>query len=106
MIEVESVGGTVQFDGKIVTIRRAGSRLARSVFGSVEHTIPVTQIASVQWQAASWRAAGHIRFVVPGSQASTERTAPGRDENAILFGRGDQPAFEKLRDLVQDALSR
>jgi hypothetical protein len=104
-MEATSVGGTVHFDGKSVTIRREG-RLAVSVFGRGEHTIPVGRISSVDWKPATLFSSGHLRFAVPGSQASAEATPVNRDENAVLFSRKDQPAFEKLRDLVRDALSQ
>lgn len=106
MIEIECVSGTVTFDGRTVTIHRSSSRIARSVFGKTEHAIPVAQISAVQWQPASRFKAGHLRFVVPGSQAAALPTPVNRDENAILFGRREQPNFEKLRDLIKDALTQ
>lgn len=105
MIHVESVGGSVDFDGTTVTIRRT-SRIAKSVFGNTETVIPIGRIGAVEWKPARWSGAGHIRFAVPGSQAAAEATPVNRDVNAVLFGRREQPAFEKLRDLVRDALSQ
>ena len=76
------------------------------VFGRGEHTISVGRIGSVDWKPATLFSSGHLRFSVPGSQASAEATPVNRDENAVLISRKDQPAFEKLRDLVRDALSQ
>lgn len=104
-MEARSVSGTVSFNGQTVTIRREG-RLAVSVFGHGEHTVPIVRITSVDWKPATLFSSGHIRFTVPGSQASAEPTAVNRDENAMLFSRKDQPAFEKLYALVRDALSQ
>ena len=104
MIEAKSAGGTVLFDGENVTICRE-SRIAVSVFGRSEHTIAIRQIGSIAWKPATRWSAGHIRFAVPGSQAAAQRVPVNRDENAILFGRNEQAAFEQLRAAVQDALS-
>ncbi|MFE4857382.1 DUF4429 domain-containing protein [Streptomyces sp. NPDC056670] len=106
MIEVESVSGTVTFDGNAVTIHRGSSRIARSVFGNVTHTLLLSQITAVQWRPASRFKAGHLLFVVPGSRAGALPTPVNRNENAVLFGRREEPAFEKLRDLVKDALTQ
>lgn len=104
MLEAKSVGGTVLFDGRNVTIRHESS-IARSVFGNAEHVLPIGHIGSVEWKSARWFRPGHIRFAVAGSQAGAWPTPVNRDENAVLFSSKEQAAFEELRAAVQDALS-
>ncbi|MEU1778103.1 MULTISPECIES: DUF4429 domain-containing protein [Streptomyces] len=106
MLEVSSTGGDVQFDGRVIRIRRV-SRMARSVFRQAQQqTIPITAVQGIEWRDASRWHAGHIRLVVAGSQASTQPTAVNRDENAVLFGLREQPEFEELRTAIEQALSQ
>lgn len=105
MIEVSSLGGDVRFDGETITIRRS-SRMVRSTLGDAEMTIPLRRVTGVEWKSASLWHSGHIRFAVPGSQASALPTPVNRDRNAVLFSRKEQAAFEKLRQAVQEAISR
>lgn len=106
LIEVESGGAQIVFDGEMVTIRRVGA-MARSVFGpGAQAVIPARRITSVEWRDPSWSRPGHIRFSVPGTQAAAAPTALNRDPHAVFFSKKQKPAFEKLRDLVQDAISQ
>lgn len=103
---VAAVGSiTVTFDGSAVTIRRAGLP-GVTLVGRGEHTIPIAQISAIQWKDAGRFTLGLFRLSVPGSQASTERTTIARDENAVPFGRKQQPQFEVLRKALQDAISQ
>jgi hypothetical protein len=104
VIQVESVGGRVTFDGQTITIERV-SRMARSVVGDRTTTIPIAHVSAVEWKPPKWSGAGHIRFAVAGSQAAAAPTPPNRDPNAVLFSKRDRAAFEKLRDTIQAAIS-
>lgn len=105
MIEVESIGGQVVFDGQAVIIRRT-SRMAKSALGNADTIIPIGHIGAVEWTEPRWYKAGHIRFAIAGSQSAASPTPVNRDRNAVIFGKKELPAFEKLRMAVQDALSR
>ena len=99
------MGTRLSFDGQTVAIERL-SGISKSVYGETSVAIPVGQISSIEWKAPTWAGAGHIRFAVPGSQAAAFKTAPNRDQNAVLFGKKQRKAFEAIRDAVQAAISR
>lgn len=105
MIEVESIGGHVHFDGQTITIRRT-SRMAKSALGTADTIIPIGHVGAVEWAEPRWYKAGHIRFAIAGTQSAAKPTEPNRDRNAVLFGKKEKPAFEKLRLAVQDAISQ
>lgn len=105
MVDAEAAGSRLVYDGATVTIERLGG-IARSVFGQSVVTLPVGQIAGVEWREPSWARSGHIRFAVPGSQAAAGKTPVNRDEHAVLFGRKQAKAFAAVRDAVRAALTR
>lgn len=95
------------FDGHTVTLRRSG--YSSQVTGSGELTIPISQVATVEFKHAGLLMDGYIRFVPAG--ASKPRARLGRrvedarfDEYAVPFWRKAQPQFEALRDAVQNAI--
>ncbi|RLK47616.1 DUF4429 domain-containing protein [Microbacterium telephonicum] len=101
--------GQVTFDGKTVTIAREGFA-ARASHGRGEKSIPIRQIAAVQFKPNALTTVGFIQFTVPGEQSS--RTSKGgrtmdaaKDENAVLFAKKAEPEFIALRDAVRAAIA-
>ena len=98
--------GSVRLDGDRLRINRKGfaNILTQGVQG--EKVIPLASISAVQFKSAGWMA-GYIQFTIKGG---IER--PGgimeatKDENAVLFEKKQQPAFEDLRKIVETAMSR
>lgn len=103
-MDVQALGTHVAFDGQTVTIQRV-SGIAKAVFGESSVTIPVRQITAIDWRAPKWHRAGHIRFAVPGTQASAFKTPVNRDPNAVLFGKKQRKDFEALRAAIEAAVS-
>jgi hypothetical protein len=101
--------GQVTFDGKTVTISREGLA-ARASHGRGEKSIPIRQIAAVQFKPNSLTTAGFIQFTVPG-EMSNNRGKGGRtidaakDENAVLFSKKVEEDFVALKNAVQRAIA-
>lgn len=101
--------GQVHFDGKTVTIKREGA-LARVSHGRGEKSIPLRQIAAVQFKPVSMLTNGFIQFTVPGELAPASqkgnraRDAAG-DENSVLFLKKQESEFSALRDAVRSAIA-
>lgn len=109
MIEAGNRTATVTFDGHAVTITRHGDGFVPR--GT--RTIPIGQITAIRWKPASkWKGPGHLRFVLAGtvehrySQTAILKTDILKDENAVPFGHTQQPAFEALKDALEQAISQ
>ncbi|MFI0718433.1 DUF4429 domain-containing protein [Streptomyces sp. NPDC021224] len=108
MLSAKGTNGTIHFDGQTVTIERTGFS-ARVLVGGGEKRIPVASITAVQWRKASL-ATGFIQFTLAGGVE--RRSKPGqtgsdakRDENTVTFGARQQPAFEPIRQAIDDAIA-
>ena len=107
-VTARGVNGTVSFDGRFVTISRSGF-LARTTIGKGDKRIPASRIGSVQWKPAGIAVSGYIEFSLAGGNEN--RAVFGRqtynaasNKNAVLFTKDHEPAFQRLRDAVEEAL--
>ncbi|GLW58133.1 DUF4429 domain-containing protein [Kitasatospora phosalacinea] len=110
MIEAKGNTGQVTFDGEYVTITRKGFR-ARMTVGKGEKRIHVSQITAVQWKPPGMLVSGFIQFTVPGgierrSGFGSQTGSAAEDENSVLFLKNQAPAFEELREAVDEAIAR
>ena len=110
MSEAKGINGTVTFDGAKVAITRTGM-LARMTFGKGEKHIPLTSITAVQLKPAGALTNGFIQFTLPGGAEKNamkghRTSSAAEDENSVMFDKKQQPAFEALRDEVEDAIDR
>lgn len=109
-LQVTGHGGTiVTFDGASVTISRSGF-LARATIGKGTKSIPLAQIAAVQFKPAGWLVNGFIQFTHAGgnevrSQFGHQTATAARDENSIVFTTRQQPVFEELRAAIEKAMA-
>ncbi|MFE4874880.1 DUF4429 domain-containing protein [Streptomyces sp. NPDC056682] len=90
-MDVQGRTGRIQWDGTAITIsRRTG-----------EIRIPVEQISAVEWHPAGALSVGWLRLIVPGTPPPRVQRRPAQmariDPYAVVFSRGQQPAFEELR---------
>lgn len=100
---VKGQGGTVTFDGRLVTIARG--RLSGQ--GRITRTIPVTQISGVDVRLASLLVAGAFTLVLPGAvehRKMSGRRNDVRNENTVIFQRKANDEFLALRDAILAAL--
>ncbi|RAN72787.1 hypothetical protein B5P43_31835 [Bacillus sp. SRB_336] len=105
MMEAKGHNGTLEFNGKMVTIRRTGF-LARATVGKGEKRIPVKNITAVQWKEPGAMANGFIAFTLPGgnetrSRFGSQTVDAGRDENAIVITKKHADAFRVIRDAIE-----
>lgn len=100
---MEAVGsnGTVKLDGDKIKISHRGlaNLLTQGAHG--EKVIPVRNITAVQFKAAGWTA-GYIQFtLVGGIDRPGGVMEATKDENAVLFLKEQQPAFEAMKAEVE-----
>lgn len=98
--------GYVSFDGHFVTIQQVG--IGRVVVGKGVKRIPITAISSVQVKSPGWVVAGFIQFSIAGGNEKSSRFGSqswtaAEDENSMMIGYGEEPAFLALRDAVEAA---
>jgi hypothetical protein len=109
MIEAKGYSGEVQFDGNWVTISRT-RLIGRSTVGRGNKRIPLASIVSVQWKPATSMFAGFIQFETAGQGGTRSRSGRQtqdamKDENSVVFRSGALPAFQALREAVEQALA-
>ncbi|GGM77102.1 hypothetical protein GCM10012275_54680 [Longimycelium tulufanense] len=107
-MEVKGHNGTVVFDGQFVSIERKGF-LARISTGKGSKRIPVKSLTAVHFKPAGPLMNGYIEFVFSGAEETksgfgTATIDAAKNENAVLFTRGQLPVFEALRDAVEAAM--
>ena len=108
-ITAKGRNGQVSFDGKTVTITREGFA-ARATHGRSEKSIPLRQIAAVQFKPVSMLTTGYIQFTVPGemttSKAKGSRTFDAtKDENSVVFLKKQEEEFHALKQAIQSAIA-
>lgn len=108
MFEAAGFNGTARFDGRMLTITR--NRVGRMTLGKGEKHIPLVSITAVQWKPAGGMISGFIQFGVAGSvegrsEFGRQTKDAKQDENAVVFNRKQQPVFEQLRDMVNEAIT-
>ena len=103
---IEGSNGAIDFRDESLRIRRKGiaNILTQGLQG--ERVIPLSSVRAVQFKEAGRWMAGFIQFSVVGAidrpGGIMEAT---KDENAVLFERAQQPAFEELRNIVEAHLA-
>jgi hypothetical protein len=108
-IEARGQSGTVIFDGMVVTIDR-NNLIARATVGKGIKQIAIGSVSAVQWKPAGWLVNGYLELTLSGGQEVRSRAGrstrdAGRSENAVTFTRGQMPAFERLRGVLQGAMN-
>lgn len=108
---LRATGGTgmVVVDDDFVSIVRTGVR-ARLVVGKGEKRIPLSSISGVQWKPAGLVIEGFIQFTLAGgnerrSKFGSQSFDAAKDENSVVFTKGQQPAFEAVRARVEKAVA-
>lgn len=107
-IQAKGVSGTITFDGKIINIERSGI-LGRGTVGKGTKRFPATKLSSIQIKPAGPLMNGYIEFSLPGgtearSSFGHATAQAGRNENAVVFTRKQQPDFLALRDAIESVI--
>jgi len=105
-MHAEGTNGSVTLSGDQLIIRRRGFANILTQGFQGEKAIPLRHVTAIQFRSAGTMMAGCIQFTIQGGRefrgGMLEAT---KDENAVLFERKQEPAFQQLRQLVQDAIS-
>jgi len=108
-VEVFGQNGTIAFDADFVTITRTGF-FARATIGKGEKRIPVASITAIQWKPAGL-VNGFIQFTIGGgnearSKVGHQTTDAAKDENSVVFVKKQMPAFQALREQIEDVIAQ
>jgi Domain of unknown function (DUF4429)/Protein of unknown function (DUF2510)/Short C-terminal domain len=108
-VEVKGQNGTIVFDADFVTITRTGF-FARATVGKGEKRIPVASITAIQWKPAGL-VNGFIQFTLGGgnearSKFGHQTTDAAKDENSVVFVKKQMPAFQALREQIEDVIAQ
>jgi len=100
--------GQLGFDGRYVTITRAGF-FARSAHGRSEKRLHVSQISAVQWKRPGMTP-GFIEFTVSGGSESHARTSQQlsgkhKNENSMVVLKKSEVDVLAIRDAVEKAIA-
>jgi len=99
--------GSVNFDDSKIVIRRKGLANIITQGFQGEKTIPLSSITAIQLRPAGAFMAGCIQFsILGGREFRGGMLEATKDENAVLFERKQQPAFEALKAEIEEAQSR
>ena len=97
---VVGYNGTIEFDGKAVTVIRDNWR-GRMGHGKKDREADLSFVQRVDFEAPSFQYKGYIRFAIPG----VTTTRPENDPYCVLFTKKQMSEFSQLRDAVKRALS-
>lgn len=104
---IEGSNGAITVDGECLRIRRKGVANLLTQGFQGEKTIPFSTIRAVQFKEAGRWMAGYIQFSIAGAvEPPAGIMEATKDENAVLFEKKQEPAFQQLRTLVEDRLLR
>lgn len=109
-IEARGYNGQVIFDGRTVTITRAGFK-ARISAGKGERRYTIGQMSGIEVKPAGPVVNGYFRLIVSGSPEQHSHVGrrtfdATRDPNSVLFHRRQQDQFEDLRVAIESAISQ
>lgn len=107
IMEAKGYNGQLQLFADRVTIRRKGFRALMTI-GPMkgDKDILLSQIGSVEFKPAGMFINGYIRFAFMGGLERRERILTvAKDENALVFGRGQQPEFERLNAAIRERMA-
>jgi hypothetical protein len=77
--------------------------------GKGDKRIPLRAITAVQWKNAGLTSYVLIQFSLSGgserrSMFGSQTVDAAKDENSVVFSKGQQGAFEQLRAAIEQAL--
>jgi hypothetical protein len=105
-MEVSGVNGQIVVDENWVTIKRKGAMAMLSQGIKGDKRIPVTNIISVQFKNANAMVNGYIQFATASGESARGISQATADENTVMFKKSQMADFEKLRDHLEDLISR
>lgn len=110
-MEAKGVNGQVTFDGRVLTISRAGF-FGWASQGRNQKQVPLSSIGAVQIRPPAWTANGLWSVSIAGEVQSSQNprgarqiAKAGKDENSVIVKRSQVKQFEALNAAVLAALA-
>jgi hypothetical protein len=103
-MEAVGVHGSIELKENKIILKRKGlmSKLAHGVTGNKE--ILIKTISSIQFKEAGILN-GYIQFSFSGGKENTGGIFDAaKDENTMFFTKKQQPAFEKLKSIIEEKI--
>jgi hypothetical protein len=101
-MHAEGSNGSVTLDEDCIRIRHKGFANVLTAGLHGEKSIPITTITGIQFKSAGSWMNGFIQFFIPGGMTGRggirEATT---DINAVLFNKGQEAAFQRLKSEVE-----
>jgi hypothetical protein len=105
VIHAKGVGGSVSFDGNMITIRHKGLLSLGTVGLVPEKQIPVEKLTSIQFKPAGL-INGYIQFATGAGEASGGIFDATKDENTLMFEKKHQKHIEVIKSAVEQAMRK
>jgi Domain of unknown function (DUF4429)/Short C-terminal domain len=98
-MEAKGINGQMELAADVVRIKRKGMMSLLTQGARGEKEILISKITSIQFKPASMITNGFIQLAFSGGKESKGGLLDAtKDENTVMFNRGQQAAFEALRD--------
>lgn len=105
-LRAAGIGGQMELTLTTLRILRSGVMAFMGHGFKGEKEILISSISSVQYRAPSFFANGYLQIAFHGgAEAKGGIFQAASDENTVLFSRGQQPEFDKLRDALRMRMS-
>jgi hypothetical protein len=99
ILEAKGVNGQIRLFGDHIVILRKGVMGFLSQGHKGEKSVFIHQISSVQFKDPGLATSGYIQFAFLGGQETKGGLFNAtKDENSVMFRRGQRKDFERLRD--------
>ncbi len=105
VIEAKGVGGSISFDGKMITLRHKGLLSLGTVGLVPEKQIPVEKVTGIQFKPAGL-INGYIQFATGAGEASGGILDATKDENTLMFEKKHQKHVEVIKSAVEQAMRK
>jgi len=101
-MEAKGVLGQLELLETKIRIKRKGLLN----WGKGDKEILIKQISSIQFRKAGMLTNGYIQFAfIGGQEAKGGFFQAAQDENTIMFKRGQQSAFEKMKEAIEKKIA-
>lgn len=104
--EVKGKNGILELEEDKIRIKRKGflSLLTHGLKGDKE--IMIDHISSIQFKEVGFTD-GYIQFAfLGGTEAKGGLLQAGQDENTITFNKKQQPAFEEIKSMIEERMTK
>ena len=106
LMQAEGIGGQVLLFPNTVRIVRKGLRALMLQGMKGDKEIQITSISAIQFKRAGMLTNGYIQFSFIGGVESKKGLFDAtQDENTIMFGSKQQPAFEAIKIAIENRRS-